>query len=146
MKVELKENCCVVTREEGDPKFYGIINAAGESKLLHHIKLELLKQGHKVIKKRMHKDGHLVDDMQQYIRTKKGYKPSFHIWNSNWAISGAEEDFNNGEVILSLERDIWNEEYLAVEKAPHSKLPLFAGTLTDKDAIRLLEKRLLEGE
>ena len=113
MKVELKKNCCVVTREEGDPKFYGVQNAAGESKLLHHIKLELIKQGHKVIKKRMWKDGHLKDDMQQYIRTVKDYEPSFCIYNGRWAIEGAEEDFNKeGKVVLILERDIWKKDKL----------------------------------
>jgi hypothetical protein len=113
MKVELKENCCVVTREEDDPKIYGIKNAAGESKLLYKAQQILLKQGHKVIKKHMTKDktfGHLVDDMQQYIRTKKGYKPSFYIYNSQWNIRGAEEDYNEGQVILSVERNIWGEE------------------------------------
>ena len=110
MIVKLKKNCCIVTREKTDPKFYGIVNAAGESKLLHHIKLELIKQGHKVIKKRMWKDGHLVDSMQQYLRTVKGYEPSFQIWNSNWAINGAEENFNKGEVVLSVERFIWEKD------------------------------------
>ena len=107
MKVELKENICVITREKGDLKFYGVVNAAGESKLLHHIKLKLNEQGHKVIKKRMHKDGHLVDEMQQYLVTKKGYEPSFMIHNSNWAIEGAEVEFNIGQVALTLTRDIW---------------------------------------
>lgn len=109
MKVELKENICIVTREPNDPKFYGIVNAAGESRLLYHIKQELLKAGHKVIKKRMCKDGHLVDDMQQYLRTQKGYEPSFCIWNTKWQVKGAEVDFNNGQAVLSVERDIWKE-------------------------------------
>lgn len=109
MIVKLKKNCCIVTRKKGDPKFYGIVNAAGESRLLHHIKQELIKQGHKVIKKRMHKDGHMVDDMQQYLRTVKGYEPSFYIWNSNWAIDGAEHNFNDGEVVLSVDRNIWEK-------------------------------------
>lgn len=118
MKVELKEYSCVVTREEGDPKFYGIVNAAGESKLLHHIKLKLKEAGHKVIKKRMWRDGHMVDDMQQYIRTEKGYSPSFAIYNSNWAIRGAEEDFNAGEVTLAVVRDIWVGKMREVYSCP----------------------------
>lgn len=109
MKVELKKNSCIVTREESDSKIYGIQNAAGESKLLYQIKKELRVQGHKVIKKRMWKDGHLVDDMQQYIRTAKGYEPSFCIWNNQWAIKGAEEDYNQGQVVLSVERNIWKK-------------------------------------
>ena len=111
MKVDLQENICVVTREEGDPKFYGVVNAAGESKLFHHIKLKLKEAGHKVIKKRMHKDGHMVDDMQQYIRTVKGYEPSFAIYNSQWAIAGAEVEYNaNGHVTLSVIRNLWSKE------------------------------------
>lgn len=109
MKVELKKNCCIVIREKDDPKIYGIKNAAGESKLLYSIKKELIAQGHRVIKKRMWKDGHLVDDMQQYLRTAKGYEPSFCIWNSQWAIKGAEEDYNEGRVVLSIDRDIWKK-------------------------------------
>jgi len=110
MKVELKETCCIVTREKGDSKFYGICNATGESNLFHHIKLILIEQGHKVIKKRMWKDDHLVNDIQQYIRTVKDYEPSFQIWNSRWNIEGAEKDYNQDEVILSLERNIWEKD------------------------------------
>lgn len=146
MKVELKNNTCVVTREDGDPKFHGVVNGAGESRLLYHIKQELLKQGHKVIKKRMHKDGHMVDDMQQYIRTVPGYKPSFQIHNSNWAVEGADVDFNLGEVTLALAWDIWNEELIKVNKTRRDKLPLLMGTLTDRDALRRLEQRLTEGK
>ena len=109
MIVKLTKTACIVTREKGDKKFYGIKNAKGESNLFHQIKLKLIEQGHKVIKKRMWKDGHMVSDMQQYLRTVKGYEPSFQIWNSNWNINGAEGDYNNGEVILSLERDIWEK-------------------------------------
>jgi hypothetical protein len=109
MKVKLNENNCIVTREKGDKKYYGIQNAKGESNLFYQIKKELIKQGHKVIKKRMAKDGHMVDSMQQYIRTVKGYKPSFAIWNEQWCLRGAEEDYNNGEVALSVERDMWEE-------------------------------------
>lgn len=113
MKVVLKETCCIVTKEKTDKKIYGIVNAAGESALLYKVKQELIRQGHKVIKKRMTKDklfSHMVDDMQQYIRTKKGYKPSFWIYNSNWNVEGAEKDFNQGEVILSVGRNIWDNE------------------------------------
>jgi len=107
MKVVLKENVCEVTREKGDPKIYGVKNAAGESRLLYLIQKELNKQGFDVIKKRMCKDGHLVDEMQQYIRTRQGEEPSFAIYNSKWAISGAEEDFNEGHCRLTVVRDLW---------------------------------------
>ena len=106
MKVELdfKTKCCVVTREKDDPKFYGTFRAAGESRLLYHVVQELKKQGHDVIKKRMWKDGHLVSDCQQYIRSRnRKCRPNFCIWNTSWQIRGAEDDWNReGSVILSL--------------------------------------------
>ena len=106
MKIELTEHFCEVTREEGDPKIYGTVNAAGESKLLYKVKQELIKQGHKVIKKRMWKDGHLVCEMQQYIKTAKGYKPSFVIYNRNFNVIHANDSYNEGKVVLKLDRNI----------------------------------------
>jgi hypothetical protein len=52
----------------------------------------------------MWRDGHLVDDMQQYIRTRAGFSPAFAVWNGRWAIEGAEVDYNAGAVTLELER------------------------------------------
>lgn len=104
VKLDLERKTCTVTREAGDPKFTGVINAAGESRLLHHIKLELNKQGFDMIKKRMWKDGHLVDDMQQYIRSRKIKPGAFCIFNNQWAIRGAEEYLNEfGQVTLMVE-------------------------------------------
>ena len=107
MKVKLIKNRCVVTKEEGDHKFYGKLYAKGESALLYHIKKELNKQGFDFIKKRMWKDGHMVDDLQQYLRERKFKKVKegytcLAIFNSDWAIRGAEEAFNNGEIILTV--------------------------------------------
>lgn len=34
MKLEFRNNCLSVIREDSDPKYYGVINGAGESKLL----------------------------------------------------------------------------------------------------------------
>ena len=86
MKVEIKGYCVVVTREEGDPRFSGVKNGAGESRLLYHIKNILNAQGYDLIKKRMHKDGHLMDNLQQYLRTRKpSGEPDKDIyigWNS----------------------------------------------------------------
>lgn len=110
MKVELKEYCCIVTREKDDKKIYGNFNAAGESSLFYKVKQELIKQGHKVIKKRMCKDGHMTCDMRQYIRTVPGYKPSFRIYNNRYDIEGANDNFNRGEVTLTVERKIWKDE------------------------------------
>lgn len=109
MKLEFNGNTLTVTREPNDPKYYGTVNGKGESTLLHAIKVELNKQGYNLIKKRMWKDGHLVDDMQQYLRTRKkgAGKADLRIYNHNWAIKGAEKDFNDGEVTLSIDYNIF---------------------------------------
>jgi len=110
MLFQFKGNKLIVTREATDKKYYGVVNAAGESNLLHVIKNELNKQGYDLIKKRMWKDGHLVDDHQQYLRTrKKGVgKADIYIYNPIWAIRGAEVDFNDGEVEFEVIYDVFN--------------------------------------
>ena len=99
MRVELGKYHCTTTREEGDPKIYS------ESLLLYRVKQELIKQGYDVIKKRMWKDGHLVDDTQSYIRSRKDNKDSFAIWDTSYAIRFTYEDYNkDGELELTVER------------------------------------------
>ena len=112
MKVVMKKHCCVVTREKGDPVFSGTVNAAGESRLLYHVKKILNARGYDLIKKHMAKDGHLMGDMQQYLRTrKKTGKPSrdIYIYNPMWNVQGA--DFylkRDGKFIFTLVRDVFN--------------------------------------
>jgi hypothetical protein len=106
MLLEFKNNKLVVTREESDPKYYGNYNAAGESRLLYAIKTELNKQGFNLIKKRMWKDGHMVDDCQQYLRPKNNKitsEKNIAIYWNNFAIEGANDAFNRGSVELSIE-------------------------------------------
>jgi len=113
-QITFAETYLTVKREEGDPKFYGVQNAAGESNFLYWLKNILNKQcGFDLIKKRMCKDGHLVDDMQQYLRTRspKSGGPKIAIYNSRWAIEGLEKPWNEfGEVTLSIELDILAQE------------------------------------
>lgn len=99
MKIQISKagQYLVVTRDPGDPKFYGVKNAAGESKLFHRIKNQLNQMGLDCIKKRMQKDGHLHPEMQQYIRDKNG---KWCFYNGHWQIDGADVDFNKGRVIL----------------------------------------------
>ena len=113
MKVEIIGNNCKVTQEPGDKKFSGVANGKGESNLLYAIKNELNKQGYDLIKKRMWKDGHMVDDMQQYLRTRKkgAGKADIAIYNTHWAIKGAEEYLNKwGEVDLCVITDYFKED------------------------------------
>ena len=71
-----------------------------ESIFLHHVKKALIAQGFDVIKKRMWKDGHLVDDTQQYIRMRDC---SWCIYNSIYAVSGANTRFMRyGNIIFQM--------------------------------------------
>ena len=110
MKLILNNTTLTVIREDNDPKYYGTLNGAGESKLLHAIKKELNKQGYDLIKKRMAKDGHLMDDMQQYLRTrKKGAGiADIYIYSGFWAFEGANDRFNRGEVVFNVETEVFS--------------------------------------
>lgn len=106
MKVELGEHSCTVTREPGDPRIAGgPLNAAGESRLLYHVKLALNSQGYDFVKKRMWKDGHMVADLQQYLRERNQRRARvLAIYNGSWQIEGADEIYNHaGSVTLTVE-------------------------------------------
>lgn len=103
MKVTLnfKDSTCFVQKEEGDPTFHDSGWSSAESIFLHHVKKELIKMGCDVIKKRMWKDGCMVDDSQQYVRARNF---DFMIYNSRYAIYDAGLHFNEtGMIILNLE-------------------------------------------
>jgi hypothetical protein len=87
-----------VTRDPFDPR------PSNESHLLHMIKKELIAQGFDVIKKRMWKDGHMVSDHCQYIRSRNVKAPdAFMLWDDQYAIRDLAEDFRkNGVVTLHL--------------------------------------------
>ena len=113
MRIEFHESYILVFREKGDRAFYGIKNAAGESNLLYAIKKVLNSQGYNLIKKRMWKDGHLVDNMQQYLRTQKPsgeFDKDIFISNPRWDIEGAEKMYNQGCVRLLLTKAIFEQE------------------------------------
>ncbi len=110
MKIEFHDSYILVFREAGDKAYYGVKNAAGESALLYAIKKILNSQGYDLIKKRMHKDGHMVADMQQYLRTRKlsgDLDKDIFISNSRWDIEGAEVEYNRGCVRLELVKNIF---------------------------------------
>ena len=95
MKVTINAHNVVVERD-GDEKVYS------ESLLLHRVKLELIRQGHNVIKKRMWKDGHMYgDDTTQYIR-ERAWK--FAVYDGEYALRRLYEPYNDdGRVALMLE-------------------------------------------
>ena len=110
MRIEFHENYIKVFRESKDRAYYGIKNAAGESALLYAIKQKLNSLGYDLIKKRMHKDGHLMADMQQYLRTRKPTgtpEKDVYIYNGDWQIEGAEKHYNSGSCRLELVRRIF---------------------------------------
>jgi len=84
-----------VIREPGDPAPFNPIEARGESTLLHHIKKKLNAAGFDLIKKRAWKDGHLLDERQQYLRTRNHKSPGPHVFliNPVWAIKGLDEEW-----------------------------------------------------
>lgn len=110
MEIVFKDSHILVLRDVDDKAYYGIQNAAGESALLYAIKQHLNKQGYSLIKKRMHKDGHLVSEMQQYLRTCKPTgdpNKDIYIYNGSWQIEGAEQAYNQGSCQLELVKDIF---------------------------------------
>ena len=110
MKIEFRKNYIAVFREPGDPAYYGVSYAAGESALLYAIKKKLNSMGYGLIKKRMHKDGHLVSEMQQYLRTRKPSgdpEKDIYLYNGAWAVRGIEADFNKGGCRLELVKGIF---------------------------------------
>ena len=111
MIITFTKTSVVVIREIRDKRYYGNRQATGESRLFYDIKKQLNMHGYNLIKKRMWKDGHLVDDCQQYLRTRKKTKDpnkNIMIWNTFFQIRGANEDFNKGKVVLGLEKDIFD--------------------------------------
>lgn len=96
MKVEFKKHELIARKSVGDKPI------RGESQLLHRIKVELLRQGHDVIKKEMVKDGHMVSEGVYYLRQRRG---KWSVWNSGYQIYDASEDYNkHGYTSLNVER------------------------------------------
>lgn len=95
MKVALSESVCRVERESND------LHVRSESHLLYRIKIALNQLGHDLIKKRMWKDGHLVNDDVQYLRSRSPKSPCLAIWNERYQLEDAGERFNKiGKVEL----------------------------------------------
>jgi len=130
MRISIDVDRCECIREKNDPRFYGIKDAKGESNFLYFLQqylnnrkiitmndngspVHVIIQGrneennlkNRFIKKRMYKDGHMVSDMQQYLRTTKsvmfyGNKCLMALYNDHFAINGLEEDWNNEKAVL----------------------------------------------
>ena len=104
MLVKMQKGCCIVTKEKGDMRLTDSNWSTKESVLLYRIKQNLNARGFDLIKKRMWKDGHLVDDCQQYLRSRKPKsKNCIAIYNHRYAIEDAGDTFNKeGSVSLAV--------------------------------------------
>lgn len=118
MKVELdfKQKECRVIKESGDKNIAlsGWVKDDGgdpNSRLYYHIQQILNKEGYKIIKKRMWKDGHLVDAERQYLATRNPKGQNFCIYDNLYAIRDAREEYNKeGKVTLCLDPEVGFEE------------------------------------
>ena len=114
MRLRIEGCTLTVTKEKGDPIFRSSnwCPDAG-STLLYHVKKILNKAGCDLVKIRMWKDGHLVDDMQQYLRTRKMTSKGPHIYVSDnmWNVRCAAEEFNTtGKTSLVITTDVYRRQ------------------------------------
>ena len=117
MKVELdfKRKECRVIREPRDKNipFSGYVKTDGgdpNSRLYYHIKQALNEQGYRLIKKRMWKDGHLVDSERQYLVTRNPKGQNFCIYDNLYALRDARDDYNReGHVTLCIDAEVGME-------------------------------------
>ena len=85
---------------------------ANESQLLHHVKLKLngtpspvrlphASERTDLVKKRMHRDGHLTADTHQYLRDRRG---DWCIYDDQYEIRDAGQEYTRlGKVRLRLQ-------------------------------------------
>lgn len=119
----------VVLKEEGDKRYRASEwTADPESTFLYHVKKALNKHGFDLIKKRMWRDGHMVDDLQQYLRTRsrRSETPHIYIHNPKWAIQSATfylEELGSADLLITL--DIYEEQQDCSQRLARlaSKLP-----------------------
>ena len=86
--------CC---KEQGETP------VRNESHLLYRLQRALCTYPDKnidVIKKLMYKDGHLVDNTQHYLRSRKVNHPeSIMVYDNLYAVRDSAKAYNNGETI-----------------------------------------------
>lgn len=98
MKVELnfRHRKLIATRTSDDLRF------RNESHFWYGIKKALLALGCDVVKKRMWKDGHMVNNNIHYVRERKG---EWCVWDADYALRLLHEVFRKqGSVQLRLEK------------------------------------------
>ena len=120
MRLTVERGQLLVEKTDGDPRFkngfpdargyYGVL---AESTFLYHVKKVLLAHGLDCIKKRVWRDGGLVDETQQWVRTRAwayGGEDStgqFAVYNGRYQIEDAGEVFNReSRVYLDILGDV----------------------------------------
>lgn len=112
MKAEFHVSSVTFHREAGDKRYHGTGGARGEHNLFYAITKWLNQRGFAVIKKRAAKDGHMVDDIQPYIRCRDQRQAYPHVFiiSGFFALRGANEDWNkDGKVTLMLHTDVFGK-------------------------------------
>lgn len=106
MMMEVRGGYLYIEKRPGDRFRRSGWGGTPETQLLSQIRKALIGLGcHKVIQKRMSKDGHLVADEQSYVRFKT-YKtaPWRCVYNDRYAINDAGSDLmENGYTTLRFE-------------------------------------------
>jgi hypothetical protein len=95
MQFEVEGRTIRIVKEPGDPRI------STESQLLYKLRNWLRSRGQDVIKKRMAKDGHMVDEEQQYVRSRRMRPGAYAIYDPQYAIRNSAEEFRTeGKVEL----------------------------------------------
>jgi hypothetical protein len=114
MLLKINGNNLEVTREKTDPKVKASQwNPDTLSSVLYRIAKYFNAAGCDLIKKRMAKDGHLVDDMQHYLRTRKATSkgPHIYITDNLWNIRDIAEDYNACKPVqLEITFDVYSRQ------------------------------------
>lgn len=98
MKVIIGGNTLLLVRQQGDKPIPRITKTSfsphAESILLRRLQRELMQFGVDLVKRRMSKDGHLVDSHQMYLVSRSQKCPyAICILNSSWSIRDAGEEY-----------------------------------------------------
>lgn len=111
VELDFKRKECRVTREPKDKSipYAGWLKEDGgdpNSRLYYRIKEILNDEGYGLIKKRMWKDGHLVDVERQYLATRNPNGQNFCIYDNQYALRDARDEYNKeGKVTLHVEME-----------------------------------------
>lgn len=105
------------TRENDDPKFHGQKGARGEKRLFHYLCKQLNALGFSLMWLNTQKEGHMLGDEFQPIARpiKRSKGPNIAFYSGFYALRGANEDWNKGEVELILVLDYFEDQPPAVE-------------------------------